>query len=194
MFSNPLLLSRRRCYRRLRLRQLPGCRYRLLCLLAGCRSLRPSPSACWRASAVAASIHACCTAAAFAFASATTCACCRASPSPAAVLPLSSPPSTPVAGLLPSLSPPRPLAPVSGLLPPPPPPAAELLPPLPPSSVWLPFLPCNCLCILQARQRTNVRRFVLAVKSRRERFAGANRNRSGLATTGNSAAVKKLLS
>ena len=41
MFSNPLLLSRRRCYRHLHL--LPGCRCRLLCPLAGfrCRRLHP---------------------------------------------------------------------------------------------------------------------------------------------------------
>ena len=43
MFSNPLLVSRRRCYRRIRLRLLPGYRCCLICLLAGCRccSLRP---------------------------------------------------------------------------------------------------------------------------------------------------------
>ena len=40
MFSNPLLLSRRRCSRRLRLRLLPGCRCRILCLLAGFRCRR----------------------------------------------------------------------------------------------------------------------------------------------------------
>ena len=134
MFSNPLLLSRRRCYRRLHLRLLPGCRYRL-------------------------SIHACCRAAAFAFASATTSVCCRAFASACCRC------RRLHQRLLPSLSPPRPPAPVSGLLPPPPPPASGLSPPPPPatelppppSSVWLPFLPYNCLCILQARQRTNVR-------------------------------------
>ena len=43
MFSNPLLLSRRRCSRCLRLRLLPGCRCRLLCLLAGFRCHRLHP-------------------------------------------------------------------------------------------------------------------------------------------------------
>ena len=119
MFGNPLSLSRR---------LFPGCRYRLLCLLAGCRSLgsgllrRPRLLVGFRCRRrLRLSGHL------------------RLLPGfRLRPLPLSSPPSTPAAGL-------------------PPPPAAALPPPLPPSSVWLPFLPCNCLCILQARQRTNVR-------------------------------------
>ena len=109
MFSNPLLLSRRRCYHRIHLRLLPGCRCRSLCpgllrrprLLAGflCRRLFASATTCaccrasastastasarCRAAAVVASINACCRAAVFAFASATTCACFQASASAA---------------------------------------------------------------------------------------------------------------
>ena len=107
MFSNPLLLSRRRCYRRIRLRLFPGYRCRLLCLLAGfcCRRLQPRllQGCCvrlrlsdhlrllpgfrlhrlrrFRAATVVASMNAYCWAAAFAFASAITCACFRASAS-----------------------------------------------------------------------------------------------------------------
>ena len=116
---------------------------------------------------------------------------------PAAVVPLSSPPSTLAAGLLPSLSPPRPPAPVSGLLPPPPPPAAGL-----PSCrrrflrLLSGCLSCHAIVCVSCKLG-NVQTFglfVLAVKSRRERFAGPSRNRSGLATTDNSAAARKSLS
>ena len=203
MFSNPLLLSRRRCSRRIRLRLLPGCRCRLLCLLAGFRchrlhprllqgcclrlhlsdhpaGLLPSPSP-QRPPAPAAGLPP------------------PPPPSlpPAAVVPLSSPPSTLAAGLLPSLSPPRPPAPVSGLLPPPPPPAAGL----PSCRRRCLRLLSGCLCchaiVCVSCKLGNVQTFglfVLAVKSRRERFAGPSRNRSGLATTDNSAAAIKSLS
>ena len=170
MFSNLLLLSRRRCSRRLRLRLrlLPGCRCRLLCLLAGFRCHRLHPrllqGCCLR---LRLSDHLpCCRAAAFAFTSATTCACCRASASAASIASARCRGAAVVASIdaccraaafafastttcacfraSASAASTRCRA-------------AELPPPLPPSSVWLPFLPCNCLCILQARQRTNVR-------------------------------------
>ena len=161
MFSNPLLLSRRRCYRRLR----------LLCLLTGCRSLRQG---LLRRLRLLAGFH------------------CR--------------------GLHPRL--------LQGcclrlrlsdhlrLLP------RFRLRPLPgcclrfhlrrlhplPSCRRLRLLSgclsCHAIvcvyCKLGNEQTFGL--FVLAVKSRRERFAGPSRNRSGLATTDNSAAARKSLS
>ena len=84
-----------------------------------------------------------------------------APPTTAGGLLLSPPPTPPAAGLVPSPLPLRPSRPATGLPPPPPAPppspsAAGLLLPLPPFSVGLPFSPCNCLCMLQAWQRTNV--------------------------------------
>ena len=155
MFRNPLLLSRRRCYCRLRL--LSGCRYRLLCPLAGCRSLHPG---LLRRPRLLAGFR------------------CRR--------------------LHPRL--------LQGL-PPPPPPAAGLpgcrlhLRPLPSCRRRCLRLLSGCLschgivcvyCKLDNVQTFGL--FLLAVKSRRERFAGPSRNRSGLATTDNSAAARKSLS
>ena len=94
-------------------------------------------------------------------------------------LPLSPPPSTPATGLL---------------MPPPPPPAAELPPPLPPPSAWLPFLPCNCLCILQAQQRTNVRPLCSGSEKQTRTICRAKSKPFRLATMDDSAAARKSLS
>ena len=174
MFSNPLLLSRRRCYRRLHLRLLPGCRYRL-------------------------SIHACCRAAAFAFASATTSVCCRAFASAccrvAAVVA-----SINACCLRFRLRDHLRLFPGFCL---------RRLHPLPGCRLHLRPLPsCRRLRLLSGCLSCNTivcvyyklgnvqtfGLFVLAVKSRRERFARPSRNRSGLATTDNSATARKSLS
>ena len=185
MFSNPLLLSRRRCHRRLRLRLLPGCRYGLLCLLAGCRSLRPGLLRRPRL------LQGCCLRLrlsdhlrllpGFRLRPLPCCRCRR-----------------PHQRLLPGcclrfrLRDHLRLFPGFCL---------HRLHPLPSCRRRCLRLLSGCLschaivcvyCKLGNVQTFGL--FVLAVKSRRERFAGPSRNRSGLATTDNNAAARKSLS
>ena len=172
MFSNPLLISRRRCSHRIRLRLLPGCRCRLLCLLAGFRCHRLHPRL----------LQGCCLRLPLndhlrllqgrclrlrlrlsdhlrllpgfrlrrlhRFRPLPWCRCRRLHqrllPGCCRAVAFAFASTTTCACFRASAS-----AASTRCR------AAELPPP--PSSVWLPFLPCNCLGILQARQRTNVR-------------------------------------